>query len=74
MVCGSYLTVAALFSEYSGNKNEGSDTPFATMSEYDILVFYYFLAVKVMLLADCSSQHKKILSNNILIQLTVQQK
>lgn len=43
MVCGSYLTVAALFSEYSGNKNEGSDTPFATMSEYDILVFYYLL-------------------------------
>ncbi|EBO0297868.1 hypothetical protein DSO51_08025, partial [Salmonella enterica] len=37
-------------------------------------IIYYFLAVKVMLLADCSSQHKKILSNNILIQLTVQQK
>lgn len=41
---GSYRAVTALFSEYSGNKKEGSGTPFANMSEYDILVLFYLLS------------------------------
>ncbi|HCM2000857.1 TPA: hypothetical protein N3A45_004039 [Salmonella enterica subsp. salamae serovar [1],40:z35:e,n,x,z15] len=40
----SYLAVTALFSEYSGNKKEGSGTPFANMSEYDILVLFYLFS------------------------------
>ncbi len=41
---GSYRAVTALFSEYPGNKKEGSGTPFVTMSEYDILVLFYLLS------------------------------
>ncbi|QUJ02518.1 hypothetical protein KCP75_15935 [Salmonella enterica subsp. enterica] len=54
--------VTALFSEYPEQK-EASGTSAKHASEYDIWYFFiYYLAVKAMLLADISSQHKNTVS------------
>ncbi|ASO27608.1 hypothetical protein CHC43_24435 [Salmonella enterica subsp. enterica serovar Mbandaka] len=71
---GSYRAVTALFSEYPGNKKRRER--YSLRKHVRIRhfgTFIYYLAVKVMLLADISSQHKKIPPAKNVMQTTIKQ-
>lgn len=73
--CGSYRAVTALFSEYPGNKKRRER--YSLRKHVRITTFWYsfiyYLAVKVMLLAGISSQHKKIPPAKNVMQTTIKQ-